>query len=102
MLDLKSHIYIKFLLREKMCLAVPGKIISIDTSNSELKMAKINFGGIIKEACIQWLDDVTIGDYVIVHAGFALNKIATEEAEETIRILNEMGDLLDKEDSKEN
>lgn len=85
-----------------MCLAVPGKIISIDISNSELKMAKINFGGIIKEACIQWLDDVTIGDYVIVHAGFALNKIATEEAEETIRILNEMGDLLDKEDSKEN
>lgn len=85
-----------------MCLAVPGKIISIDNSNSELRMAKINFGGIIKEACIQWLDDVTIGDYVIVHAGFALNKIATEEAEETIRILNEMGDLLDKEDSKEN
>ena len=85
-----------------MCLAVPGKIISIDSSNSELRMAKINFGGIIKEACIQWLDDVTIGDYVIVHAGFALNKIATEEAEETIRILNEMGDLLDKEDSKEN
>lgn len=102
MLELKSDIITKYFLGDNMCLAVPGKIISIDISNSELKMAKINFGGIIKEACIQWLDDVTIGDYVIVHAGFALNKIATEEAEETIRILNEMGDLLDKEDSKEN
>ncbi len=102
MLELKSDIITKYFLGDNMCLAVPGKIISIDNSNSELRMAKINFGGIIKEACIQWLDDVTIGDYVIVHAGFALNKIATEEAEETIRILNEMGDLLDKEDSKEN
>jgi len=83
-----------------MCLAVPGKIISIDNSNSELRIAKINFGGIIKEACIQWLDDVSIGDYVIVHAGFALNKIDTQEAEETIAILNKMADLMDKEDSK--
>lgn len=102
MLELKSDIITKYFLGDNMCLAVPGKIISIDNSNSELRMAKINFGGIIKEACIQWLDDVAIGDYVIVHAGFALNKIATEEAEETIRILNEMGDMLDKEDSKEN
>jgi len=43
-------------------------------------MAKINFGGIVKEACIQWLDDLEIGDYVIVHAGFALNKIDVHEA----------------------
>ena len=79
----------------------PAKIISIDDSNTELKMAKINFGGIIKDD-VQLLDDVSIGDYVIVHAGFDLNKIATEEAEETIRMLNEMSDLLDKEDSKGN
>ena len=85
-----------------MCLAVPGKIISIDNSNPELKMAKINFGGIIKDACVQWLDDVSIGDYVIVHAGFALNKIDTTEAEETIRMLNEMSKLLEDEDAKGN
>jgi hydrogenase expression/formation protein HypC len=78
-----------------MCLAVPGKIISIDNSNSNLKMAKVNFGGIIKEACIQWLDDVSIGDYVVVHAGFALNKVNEEEAEETISMLNELSDLTD-------
>lgn len=83
-----------------MCLAVPGKIISIDNSNTELKMAKVNFGGILKDACIQWLDDVKEGDYIIVHAGFALNKLNADEAEETIRLLNEMSNQLEDEDKK--
>jgi len=76
-----------------MCLAVPGKIISIDESNPELKMAKVNFGGVSKDVCIQWLDDVNIGDYVLVHVGFALNKVDEKDAEETLRILREMGDI---------
>jgi hydrogenase expression/formation protein HypC len=76
-----------------MCLAVPGKIISIDESNPELKMAKVNFGGISKDVCIQWLDDVNIGEYVLVHVGFALNKVDEKDAEETLRILREMGDI---------
>lgn len=79
-----------------MCLAIPGKIISIDNSNPELKMAMVNFGGILKEVCIQWLEDLNVGDYVIVHAGFALNKIDVEEAEETLNLLNEMGKSIDK------
>ena len=76
-----------------MCLAVPGKIVSIDESNPELKMAKVNFSGVSREVCIQWLDDVKIGDYVLVHVGFALNKIDEKDAEETIRILREMSDI---------
>jgi len=76
-----------------MCLAVPGKIVLIDESNPELKMAKVNFSGVSKEVCIQWLDDINIGDYVLVHVGFALNKIDEKDAEETLRILREMGDL---------
>lgn len=76
-----------------MCLAVPGKIVSIDVSNPELKMAKVNFSGVSKEVCIQWLPDVKIGDYVLVHVGFALNKIDEKDAEETLRILREMVDL---------
>jgi hydrogenase expression/formation protein HypC len=76
-----------------MCLAVPGKIISIDESNPELKMAKVNFSGVSKDVCIQWLDDVNIGDYVLVHVGFALNKVDEKDAEETLRILREMGDI---------
>ncbi len=70
-----------------MCLAVPGKIISIDESNPDLKMAKVDFGGITKDVCIQWLDEIKIGDYVLVHVGFALNKIDEKEAENTLRIL---------------
>lgn len=76
-----------------MCLAVPGKVVSIDESNPELKMAKVNFSGVSKEVCIQWLDDVNVGDYVLVHVGFALNKVDEKEAEETLRILREMGGI---------
>ena len=76
-----------------MCLAVPGKVVSIDERNPELKMAKVNFSGVSKEVCVQWLPDVQVGDYVLVHVGFALNKIDEKDAEETLRILREMGDI---------
>ena len=61
-----------------MCLAVPGKILSIDNSIPELRMAKVDFGGIIKKICIQWVD-VSIGDYVLVHAGVAITVVEEEE-----------------------
>jgi hydrogenase expression/formation protein HypC len=80
-----------------MCLAVPGKIVSIDETNKDLKMAKVNFGGVMKDICIQWLPDVQIGEYVLAHVGFALNKIDQKDAEETIEILKQMGDLQDPE-----
>ena len=80
-----------------MCLAIPGKIVSIDESNKDLKMAKVNFGGVMKDICIQWLPDVQIGEYVLAHVGFALNKIDQKDAEETIEILKRMGDLQDPE-----
>jgi hydrogenase expression/formation protein HypC len=76
-----------------VCLAVPGKVTSIDDSNPELKMANVNFSGVSKEVCVQWLPDVKIGDYVLVHVGFALNKIDEKDAEETLKILREMGDI---------
>lgn len=81
-----------------MCLAVPGKVISIDDSNSDLKMAKVNFGGVMKDICIQWLPEVGVGDYVLAHVGFALNKIDQKDAEETIEILKQMGDLKELEE----
>ena len=76
-----------------MCLAVPGKVISIDESNPELRMAKVNFGGVNKNICIQWVPDVKVGEYVLAHVGFALNKVDEKDAEETIKTLREMGDL---------
>ena len=66
-----------------MCLAVPGKILSIDASVSELKMAKVDFGGVIKSVCVQWMD-VQTGDYILAHAGMAISKINREEAEQTL------------------
>lgn len=76
-----------------MCLAVPGKVEEIYEGNDFLKMAKVNFGGVKKEICIAWVPDVKVGDYVLVHVGFAINKINEEEAMETLRILKEMGEL---------
>ena len=80
-----------------MCLAIPGKIISIDNSNPELKMAKVDFAGVMKNVCIEWLPDVQTGEYVLVHVGFALNKIDVEDAEKTLADLRAMGDLPDVE-----
>jgi hydrogenase expression/formation protein HypC len=76
-----------------MCLAVPGKITSLDESNPELKMAKVNFNGVTKDVCVQWLPDAKIGDYVLVHVGFALNKIDEQDAIDTLQMLKDMGDI---------
>ena len=75
-----------------MCLAVPGKVISIDESDSDIKMAKVSFSGVTKDICVQWLPDVKIGDYVLVHVGFALNTIDEKDAEETLKMLYEISD----------
>lgn len=80
-----------------MCLAIPGKIISIDNSNPDLKMAKVDFAGVMKNVCIEWLPDVQTGEYVLVHVGFALNKIDVEDAEKTLADLRAMGDLPEVE-----
>ena len=80
-----------------MCLAVPGKIVSIDTS-AALRMAKVNFCGVGKDVCLEWLPEAQIGDYVLVHVGFALSKIDEKEAEETLRMLTEMGELIEEEE----
>lgn len=76
-----------------MCLAVPGRVESIYEDGNLLKMAKVNFSGVIKDVCVAWVDDVKVGDYVLVHVGFALNKIDEAEAKETLRLLREMGEL---------
>lgn len=73
-----------------MCLAIPGKVLSVENISDELKMAKVSFGGVIKDVCVDFVPEVEPGQYVIVHAGFALNILNEYEAEETLRILNEI------------
>ncbi len=72
-----------------MCLGVPGKIVDIYQSNG-LRMGKIDFGGVIREACLETLPDAVVGDYTIIHAGFALNIMSEEEANATLEILREL------------
>lgn len=75
-----------------MCLAVPGKITEITPTPGAL-MGKVDFGGVIREVCLEAIPDAKIGNYVIVHAGFALNILSEEEAQETLSALRELGDI---------
>jgi len=79
-----------------MCLAVPGKILSIDASVPELKMAKVDFGGVIKPICIQWLD-VGLGDYILAHAGMAISTIDEDEAEDTLADFDALAHSLEND-----
>jgi len=72
-----------------MCLGIPGKILDIYQSGT-LRMCKVDFGGVIREVCLEALPDAKAGDYTIVHAGFALNILSEEEALETLDLLNEL------------
>lgn len=80
-----------------MCLAIPGKIIEINEENG-MRMAKVDFGGVTRSTCLEAVPDAFIGQYVIVHAGFALNILSEEEARETLNIFKKMDELNSKLD----
>lgn len=75
-----------------MCLGVPGKITEIYEVNG-LRMGKIDFGGVTREACLAYVPEAQLGDYTIIHVGFALNLISEGEAQETLAILREIADI---------
>lgn len=75
-----------------MCLGVPGKIIEIYEQNG-LRMGKIDFGGVFREVCLAYVPEAKVGDYTVVHVGFALNLLDEAEALETLALLREIGDL---------
>lgn len=79
-----------------MCLGVPGKIVEI-LDRPGLKMCIIDFGGVTREVCLEALPDAKIGDYAVVHAGFALNLLSEEEANETLSLLREIAGVDDSE-----
>ncbi|HIE24474.1 MAG TPA: HypC/HybG/HupF family hydrogenase formation chaperone [Anaerolineales bacterium] len=78
-----------------MCLGVPGKIIEIDDSKA-LKMAKVDFGGIVREACIEYVPEAQVGDYTVIHVGFAISLLSEEEAKASLETLREIVDLEDE------
>jgi hydrogenase expression/formation protein HypC len=78
-----------------MCLGVPGKVIALYQARG-MKMGKVDFGGVVREACLEYLPDIEIGDYTIVHVGFGISRLDEREARETLELLQQM-DLLSQE-----
>lgn len=78
-----------------MCLAVPGKIVEIYNAGG-LKMAKVDFGGVTREACLEYVPDAQIGEYTVIHVGFAINRLDEAEAKESLDLLQEIVNLEDE------
>ena len=79
-----------------MCLGIPGKVIEVRDQDG-LRMGRVDFGGVRKEACLSYVPEVVPGDYVIVHVGFAISQVDEDEALKTLELLSMMGDLVDQE-----
>ncbi len=78
-----------------MCLAIPGKIESIQGDDPLTRMGKVNFGGVLKEACLAYVPEAKVGDYVIVHVGFALSRVDEAEAQKVFEHLKQMEELAE-------
>jgi hydrogenase expression/formation protein HypC len=78
-----------------MCLAIPGRVDAI-YGDGLARMGKVNFGGVVKDVCLAYVPDIAVGDYTIVHVGFAISKIDEASAQQTLQSFREMG-LLEEE-----
>ncbi len=77
-----------------MCLGIPGRVLEIRLERGT-RMATVDFGGVIKNVCLAYVPEVGVGDYTIVHAGFAITRLDEASAQETLRMMSEIG-LLDE------
>jgi hydrogenase expression/formation protein HypC len=75
-----------------MCLGVPGKIID-KYEKDGLQMARVDFGGVFREACLTYVPEAQVGEYCIIHVGFAISILSESEAQETLELLNQIGGL---------
>ena len=80
-----------------MCLGVPGKVIEIQPNAAGVTMGKVDFSGIVKEICLAYVPEVKTGEYVIAHAGFAINTLDEREAREVFEMLKQIDDLAELE-----
>jgi len=76
-----------------MCLGVPGKVVHKEENELGMTMGTVSFGGIKKEVCLAYVPEVEIGEYVIVHVGFAISKIDEDEAQHVFKLLRQMDEL---------
>ena len=81
-----------------MCLAVPGRILSIDGDDPVLRAGRVDFAGIVKRVNLSYVPEASVGDYVLVHVGFAISTVDEAEARQVFAYLEEMGDLAEIEE----
>ena len=82
-----------------MCLAIPGKVTSISGDDPLMRSGKVDFGGVLREVSLAYVPEVQVGDYVIVHVGFALSRVDEAEAQQVFEYLREMEELSDLPES---
>jgi len=82
-----------------MCLAVPGKIVSIEGADPVFRTGQVSFGGVVKQISLAYVPEANVGDYVLVHVGFAISVVDEAEAREVFEYLKQMGDLADAEEA---
>ena len=78
-----------------MCLAVPGRVLSVEERDDTL-MAEVDFGGVRKDVCLEYIPDVQVGEYVIVHVGFAIQRLDEQSAMETLATFEKLGILQEE------
>jgi hydrogenase expression/formation protein HypC len=78
-----------------VCLGIPGLVVSIEENPLGMTQGKVSFGGITKDVCLAYIPGVQLGDYVVVHVGFAISRIDQKEAAEVFRLLEEMNETAD-------
>lgn len=78
-----------------MCLGIPGRVIAISDVDG-VRMGKVDFDGIVKDVCLSYLPDIQVGDYTIVHVGFAITQLDEQSAKETLALFHELG-ILEEE-----
>jgi hydrogenase expression/formation protein HypC len=78
-----------------MCLGIPGKVLEI-SEETGIRMGKVDFGGVIKEVCLAYLPELEVGDYAIVHVGFAITQLDEQSAQESLALFEEMGMLKEE------
>ncbi len=81
-----------------MCLGVPGEILSIEGADELTRTARVRFGGIVKDVSLAYLREAAVGDYVIVHVGFAISRLDEAEAKEIFSYLEQIGQAAAEED----
>ena len=83
-----------------MCLGVPGRVLEIEPNSLGMTMGRVSFGGIAKEVCLAYVPEAQVGDYVIVHAGFAISRLDEAEAMEVFDLLSQMEEVASAEESR--